>query len=781
MSKILLNHIFSSWSLRRRIFLLNTFVIAIVIVIAVFNYFSFKNISTDFRGVIENDIFKTFRDDRLSQKINSLFLHASIYVRTFLSEDASYEVRRKILEQHLLDVQHALAARDESVLIATSALLDATIRPIVHQSETLFEASKKISELQKHLTEELLKFDQKIADEIIERKGKEQSFELFGLDQVSASIPDTVNSVTQIAIALLYAQSDYLGAGIVSKNYSEQVRAYFATALTNVGVISSAGRAFLNQRESLEKILLDYQAIALQWLQQLETFQAAIKELPKAEDGVSRYLGSLQEKFDVMSSRVRERVVADAFLLQFRSALLSLIIFVVIGFYVLFYVRNVLKPISRLSDEVSHLADSLELGLPVKHLDDEIEHFSSLFHSMVDEIHSKTQNLVAAKARAEEANRVKSVFLDNMSHEIRTPMNSILGLVDVLQEIPESSEEQKKYLNIIQKSSESLLDLINNALDLSKIEAGKIHLVQKEFDVLRSFKSVLGILSPRMMAKSLKLNFDTKLPSDFTLIGDSLRLRQILINLISNAVKFTEQGEITVQLMGYELDKNRYLLCFSVADTGVGIPLERQGELFERFQQLDSSVTKKYGGSGLGLSIVKELVELQQGVIRVESEVGQGARFLVEIPYLFAPPTKSEDLGEEKKFLKGLSKKLSILVVDDSEENRAVVNLFLKKEGHSIDFAENGEQAILKAKEVQYDLILMDIQMPVMDGYSATRAIRLWEGEQGIRPSVIIALTAYALFEDKLKAIDAGCSAHLSKPIKKSLLLETIYPFFAED
>jgi signal transduction histidine kinase/CheY-like chemotaxis protein len=388
------------------------------------------------------------------------------------------------------------------------------------------------------------------------------------------------------------------------------------------------------------------------------------------------------------------------------------------------------------------------------------------------------QDLQSAKASAESANNAKSDFLTTMSHEMRTPMNAILGMADLLSETS-LSEEQRDYVGIFQKAGASLLDLINNILDLSKVESGHVELESTGFDLTALLKKIIELMLSRAQTRDLELHLEILPGVQRGLIGDPIRLRQILINLVGNALKFTEQGSVTLRVEP-EPGGAAGCLRFSVVDTGIGIPADKIEMIFGRFNQADSSTTRKYGGTGLGLAISKGLVELMGGRIGCTSEIGKGSTFFFSAT--FAIPEEPEISGLVNPDMIALPPAepprqqpgYRILIAEDSENNLALMKAYLKGGGFELDFAENGQIAVEKAISGNPHLVLMDLQMPVMDGLEATRAIRQWEAETHARPMPIIALTAHAAGEGAGRSAEAGCTAHLTKPIKKATLLEAI-------
>ena len=400
----------------------------------------------------------------------------------------------------------------------------------------------------------------------------------------------------------------------------------------------------------------------------------------------------------------------------------------------------------------------------------DLDRFQKVFGHVIEVIQQRREfrkiheKLAQAKQEAEEANELKSQFLANMSHEIRTPLNAIMGFITLLNE-KETDEQKRKYLNIIKNSSDSLLQIINDILDISKIESGKLSIEPYNFNPYKDLIEIAELFQAKAAEKNIRfsIKYNNSIPN--ILYSDLLRIKQIFSNLLSNAIKFTPEGSKVKAVVWYKNGN----LNIMVKDYGIGISPEKQKTIFEPFTQADGSTVRKYGGTGLGLTISLELAKLLGGDITLKSKEGKGSMFHLSIP---VPIGEEEEIQEDDTDTMNLSG--HILVVEDYEANRMFVSIILDNAGLTYEMAHDGLEALEKFKTGKYDLILMDENMPNMGGMEATKEILKLEKSQNLKHTPVISLTANALQGDKERFLKAGFDDYLSKPIEPDLLLKTL-------
>ncbi len=456
-----------------------------------------------------------------------------------------------------------------------------------------------------------------------------------------------------------------------------------------------------------------------------------------------------------------------------------------------FTIRLLARPLALLEAGITSVRKGHLVPIQVSRTGDEIEYLGESFNRMIEalagsqeeirlhqelleeRIRQRTEELERAMHGALNASQAKSEFLANMSHELRTPMNGLLGMLDLALDGGVNGE-QKDQLETAQRCAYALLALLNDILDLSKIEAGKMMLEKIPFEARAVVEDCVKSQAAKSAQKKIDLRFEADLGPQPNLLGDPLRVRQIVANLLSNAIKFTDTGKVLVKLDLLPCPDGRINAVIQVSDTGPGIPPEKLSTIFEKFTQADGSITRKYGGTGLGLAITRRLVEIHGGDVRVDSQVGKGSTFRVTLPCEVAPgvvgnvlPKQSETRGETLH----APPAARLLLVEDNIVNQKVVLAILRKKGYHIDVANDGREALSKLESANYDLVLMDVQMPILDGLEATRLIRS-EARWDRLP--VVAMTAHAMNGDRERCLQAGMSAYISKPVQPAHLIATI-------
>ncbi len=438
--------------------------------------------------------------------------------------------------------------------------------------------------------------------------------------------------------------------------------------------------------------------------------------------------------------------------------------------------QRIARPLLQLAGAARRVSEHHDYGVRAPESgNDELGQLGRTFNAMLDEIAIRESDLRTALQSAESADassRAKSEFLANMSHEIRTPMNGILGMAGFLADT-RLDKEQREYVATIRSSADHLLSVINDILDFSKLEAGKLELEMSPFDLRRLVQEVVEILTPQATAAGLDLvvREDSRLPKE--VLGDPGRLRQILTNLAGNAVKFTPSGHVMLEIELVSQTDDDILVRLAVTDTGIGIPAEKLAAIFEKFTQVDASMARRFGGTGLGLAISRQLADLMGGHLLVESREGHGSTFWLETPLRVSHESETHAPVPTLSARPVVAPTgLRVLVAEDNAVNQKVARKMLENLGCAVDMVADGREAVQMVGTLPYDIVFMDCQMPEMDGYAATEAIRRLPGDAS--RVAVVAMTAHAMSGDRERCLAAGMDDYISKPIKSVLLAEIV-------
>lgn len=526
---------------------------------------------------------------------------------------------------------------------------------------------------------------------------------------------------------------------------------------------------FLEVRDPHENILVyvEQKKTAVQEGSQIELFNASIQMQSAPSPGLNSAPGYL--------GRVVVGISNDAFnsqqqLILLKASALALGALLLTFLLARRLARRLVQPISNMAEAVKAIqAGNFQATVPERgnaeliELAQHINNLASGLQQAQIEQQQAINQLIKTREEAEQASKAKSDFLAMMSHELRTPMNGVLGMLQLL-ETTEMSQEQAEYTALATESTEHLLKVINDILDFSRIERDALELECIAFNLLELLQSSVQVFQHSAQQRGLQLHLET--PPGLEQIevrGDPTRIRQILVNLLGNALKFTEEGSIHVQVRWQPLDEQVLWLTCSVQDSGIGISPERLEHMFDAFQQADTSISRRYGGTGLGLPIARTLAERMGGTLTARSEAGQGSTFTLEIPLPFSQQNPRPVLLERET--SGDDNGHLVLLVEDNPVNQTVIEAMLRSLGYQVCLVADGAQALHHAEHFAYSAILMDCRLPIMDGYEATRQIRMLEGKQQLP---IIALTANALQGDREACLDAGMNDYLAKPFKRA-------------
>jgi signal transduction histidine kinase/ActR/RegA family two-component response regulator len=571
-------------------------------------------------------------------------------------------------------------------------------------------------------------------------------------------------------------------ADSLESRYIKQIKKHIKTLKARLKIIIEKEKREKNRSELLmiEEQIDTFTKTTIAEIQHIRSYLFLVNVVMAAESYEVLYQANL---INDASQKILEKIdvefndqIARAIKTLSLTGLILLVSMVVIAIVV---ARSVIRPIGLLTESFNELSKgNTDAVIPVYDVNDEVgalTQAASTFrdknkeiHNLLEHMKELSENLIEAKTQADVANKAKSAFLASMSHEIRTPLNAIIGFINVLSK-EETDPKKLEYLRIVQNSSGSLLGVINDILDISKIEDGKLDIEKIDFDVRQQIDELIKFYGSTMDARDITLNLNVRSSVPHSLKSDPLRLKQVLSNLISNAIKFSSENS-TVNV---DVDYKDSQLFVSVRDEGIGITEEAKQRIFNAFEQAESSTTRSFGGTGLGLAICKKLVKLMGGKITVQSEFEKGSVFSF---YIDAP--ESAKNVDEVAVNKEYAFEGHVLVAEDNKTNQMLIKILLDEMGVSYTVVDDGEEAVNTFLKEDFDLILMDINMPKLDGIQATKRVRQADTEHRAIP--IVALTANAMKEDVEAYHEAGMNAHVAKPIDANLLAKELSKFLPE-
>lgn len=743
-------------SLRKKIYSLSIISVALLISVIFVSYHSLNN---------------------LSKKFNSFSTTSEL-----AKQNVSLSKDIELLKKSVLEFTYTgMDDKADHVHQLHKSINDKILSEILQKRET---AHENLVLIQKHLEKyhnTFIEVEKQLKSSIeIKEKRKELAREVQGdIDAYVQTLADSDLDTRYLLQSNVYKIQNYTQVYYESLEfkYIKSLKKTFAQLqkkLQELGDKESNSSNVLRLKK-LEKNVDDYFKLLNKEIQHTRSYQFLINVVMAAEAHEVEYHANIisEEAEDVLNNIDKQLnlMVQNSIYTLLGSGLVIIFLLALLSFLL---TRAIVEPISKITKLFTNLTSGrTDIKVPAYEIDDEIGELSdaaSYFLQKNKEIH---QLLESKKQLADEANRHKSEFLANMSHEIRTPMNAVIGLSEILSGM-ELKAEQKNLVDKISGSSKLLLGIINDILDYSKIEAGKLELEREAF-AFENITSQLWVMFEQKAEQkniALKLNQDKKLPS--LVISDELRLTQVLANLLSNALKFTEIGEVKLSITLQEkVNDSKALVAFSVEDSGIGMSKEQSDRLFNPFSQADTSTTRKYGGTGLGLVITKNIITALGGKINLQSQLDKGTTmsFTLEMD-VKEWQTREQTTSDVKKEVSQKSLKgVSVLLVEDNEINQLVASMMLEEAEIEVEVASDGQEGVDKylANPDRYNLILMDLQMPVLSGYEATKKIR-----QMHKDVPIVALTAAVMTEDKQKALKAGMNAHLAKPIDKQELYRLI-------